>query len=375
MEQIKHFPPLPPEIMRTLSSAAEKKQFAPGDYLIKEHEKGKSFFIIESGQVEIFKGELPVGVIHDGDILGESALNGGLSNASAKALEPVAAFEISVEKLEKKLSKEQLLEIKNAIFERLLDKLSKVNKLASFMIRTHFEDEKTRMMMSRFIVFVLILVFLYVFAIQSVTILKLTVVSSSVISVPILLVCCLAMFRMMKRSHYPLKAYGFTLQNWRKDLLESILWTLPVLVALVICKWILISTIPSFSSVTLFDISPALNEGAGDVSRPVAALLVLSYTLFVPVQEIIYRGAMQSSLQRFLYGKNKILPAILVSNIPFSMIHFHLSLILVITTYILGIFWGYMFARQKSLLGVSVSHFLVGLFAFFILGLQDVLIF
>ena len=156
---------------------------------------------------------------------------------------------------------------------------------------------------------------------------------------------------------------------------ESILWTIPVLGALVLAKWILITIIPAFSSVSLFDLSPALNEGSGDVSPAVAALLVLSYTLFVPIQEIIYRGAMQSSLQLFLSGKNKTTLAILVSNIPFSMIHFHLSIILVVTTYILGLFWGDMYARQRTLVGATVSHFLVGLFAFFILGLQDVLIF
>ncbi|MBS0629483.1 MAG: cyclic nucleotide-binding domain-containing protein [Verrucomicrobia bacterium] len=375
MEQLKHFPPLSDEIMQTLYKASAKKEFATGEYLIKEHEKGNSFFIIEKGEVEIFKGNVPVGVIHKGDILGESALNGGTRNASAKANTPVEAIEVSVDTLSKTLSKEQLLAIKSAIFERILEKLSKVNKLATFMIRQHFEDEKARSLMSRFIIFVLILVFLYVFAIQSVTILKLTVISSSVISVPILIICCLAMVSMMKNSRYPLKTYGFTLENWPRVVVESILWTIPVLLALILCKWILITVIPAFSSVTLFDISPALNEGAGDVSPAVAALLVLAYTLFVPVQEIIYRGAMQSSLQLFLSGKNKTILAILVSNIPFSMIHFHLSVILVVTTYILGVFWGYMYARQKSLLGVSISHFLVGLFAFFILGLQDVLVF
>jgi len=374
MEQLKNFPPLPEEIMKILSSVAIKKQFAEGEYLIKEKQKNRSFFIIEEGEVEIFKGDFPVGVVNKGDILGESALNGGLTNASAQALRPVEVFEVSVDALAEKLTKEQLLEIKNAIFERILDKLSKVNKLASFMIRQHFEDDKTRALMSRFIIFVLLLVFLYVFAIQSVTILKLTLISSSIISVPILLICGIVMFGMMKRSHYPLKTYGFTLENWKKSIVESIVWTIPVLFAFVICKWILIHTIATFSSLPLFDISPDLNKGAPHVGPAAVALLVISYTLFVPVQEIIYRGAMQSSLQQFLTGKNKTTLAILVSNIPFSMIHFHLSVILVITTYILGVFWGYMYARQKNLIGVSVSHFLVGLFAFFILGLQDVLI-
>lgn len=375
MEQLKHFPPLPPEIMEELRANATMKNFAKGDYLIRENEKGTSFFIIEEGEVEVLKDSLPVGIVHKGEILGESALNGSWRTASARAASPVRAIEISVKALTQKLTKAQLAEIKTAILERLLDKLAKVNKLATFMIRQHFNDEKAKALMSRFIICVLILVFLYVFAIQSVTILNLTLVSSSLISIPILIICCATMFGMMKQSNYPLKSFGFSLDNWGRHIGESILLTIPVMIGLVAIKWVLIKTLPVYSSLPLFHISPALNVGAGSVSPLASAFLVLSYSLFVPVQEIIYRGAMQNSLEIFLSGKNKTTLAILVSNIPFSMIHFHLSVILVVTTYILGFFWGKMFARQRTLVGVSVSHFLIGLFAFFILGLDGILIF
>lgn len=357
------------DILEKLHARSHTKNFAPGDFLLREGERGHSFFIIEDGEIEILEEDSHVGVIHKGDILGESALNGGTRNASAKALTPVKATEISV----KGLSKDQIAVLKEAIFDGVLEKLSKVNKLTAISVRQHFEDEKTKAHMGRFIVYVLLLVFIYVFAIQSVTILKLNVISSSVISVPILIICCLTMFGMMKQSGYPLKTYGLNLENWKKALLESILFTVPVLIALVVIKWILIRTIPLFSDLPLFDLTPALNKGAPPISTEMAAFFVIVYSIFVPVQEIIYRGAMQSSLQLFLGNKTTL--AILVSNIPFCMIHFHLSLILVVTTYILGIFWGYMYARQKTLLGVCVSHFLVGLFAFFILGLEGVLIF
>lgn len=374
MDQLKHFAALPHEIKEKLHASAQEKNFAPGEYLIKENEKGDSFFIVEEGEVEVLKDNLQVGVVRKGDILGESALNGGLRNASARALGPVRVTEVSVQSLSKKLSKAELSLIKYEIFERLLDKLSKVNKLATFAIRQHFDDEKAKALMGRFMVCVLILVFLYVFAIQSVTILKLNLASSSFISIPILMICGATMYGMMKKSHYPLNMYGFNLENWKRAVVDSVLLTIPVLIALVVCKWILIQLVPAFSDLPLFDVSPALNDDV-TVSPGAAILLVLGYVLFVPVQEIIYRGAMQSSLQMFLLGKNKTTVSILVSNIPFCMIHFHLSLILVVTTYILGVFWGYMFAKQKTLVGVSVSHFLVGLFAFFILGLQGVLIF
>lgn len=375
MNQLKRISALPENIVKTLYACSKTIDFKTGDLVIKEKEEGDSFFIIEEGEIEVLKDDVQVGVIRKGDVLGESALNGGIHNASAKAASPAKLIKVSVKALTEMLSSEQLLQIKYAIFEGILDKLSKVNKLTTFAVRQHFEDEKAKAHMSRFIICVLILVFLYVFAIQSVTILKLNIFSSSVISVPILIICCITMFIMMKQSGYSLRTYGLNLENWKKSLVDSILLTIPVIVALILIKWALIKIFPIFSDLPLFDLSPALNKGAPPVSTGVSFFLVFVYSLFVPVQEIIYRGAMQSSLQLFITGRNKVTLAILVSNIPFSMIHAHLSLLLVITTYILGVYWGYMYARQKTLVGVCVSHFLVGLFAFFILGLEGVLIF
>jgi hypothetical protein len=35
-----------------------------------------------------------------------------------------------------------------------------------------------------------------------------------------------------------------------------------------------------------------------------------------------------------------------------------------------GLLWGALFARQKSIVGVSVSHILCGWFGFFVLGFE-----
>jgi CRP-like cAMP-binding protein/membrane protease YdiL (CAAX protease family) len=375
IDQMQFFSFFPKEILEKLMLCAKIRKVEDGEFILRENEKGASFFLIKEGEIGILKDLAQVGVIRKGDVLGESSLNGDLRNASAKALGQAVVIEVSVPALSKKLSQAQFSFVKNAIFERTLDKLSKVNEVVSLSIKQRLEDEMAKEHMSRFIVYVLFLVFVYVFVIQTVTILKLNLLSSSLISIPILILFGIAMLLMMKKSGYPMRMYGFTLENWRSSLTESFLFTLPILVALVALKWLLIRHVTAFSSLTLFHISPALNNGAPPVSNGVAALLVIVYVLFVPLQEIIFRGAIQSSLQHFLVGKNKTLAAILVSNIPYCMIHFHLSLILVVLTYLLGSFWGWMYSRQKTLIGVCFAHFLTGLFAFFILGLQDILVF
>lgn len=374
-DQLKIFSSLPKKIIRNLAHCATQRNIEAGDFLILENEKRTSFYIIEEGELEILENQIKLGVLRKGDILGEASLSGGASLVSARALGPVVVIEISMLDLAKKLSPSQIVHIKSAIFERELDKLSRSNRIASLAIKQNLEAGKANELMGRFIIYLLTLVFIYVFVLQAITILKFNPISSSVISIPSLLIFGSAILVMMKKSGYPLSTYGFNLKGGVKALVESSLITIPILIALVLLKWSLIHTVHDFSHLKLFHISSALNRGAPKITHLEAGLLVSVYILFVPVQEFIYRGGIQSSLQLFLTGKNKTLQAILVSNIPFCMIHFHLSIILVVLTYFFGLILGWIYARQKTLIGSCFCHFIVGLFAFFILGIQDIFIY
>lgn len=368
------FDSLPKSTIEKLSAHMKVRYFKDGEYLMKENESSNFFFIIEEGEVEIIKGTYPIGILYKDDFLGESALIGRPRNASARAKGNVKTVEFPTARLAKILTSDELSKIKSLVFEREFNKLSRLNQVASLSIKQNYENVKAKENMGRFIVYVLTLIFLYVFTIQAVTALKLNLVSSSVVSIPILLIMGCFMFLMMLQSGYPLTAYGFRFKGGVKALVWSGLWTIPVLLFLTLGKWILIQKVPQFSSLQLFHMSPALSPGAAPVSNFEAAILVLAYTVFVPVQEVIFRGAMQSSLQLFHPGRGGVLQAILISNIPFCMIHFHLSLILVVLTYCLGSFWGWMYAKQKTLIASCFSHFIIGLYAFFIIGIQDVLV-
>ncbi len=367
------FASLPIETIEKIKSCAKSSYFAADDFLVVENEKGSSFFLIEEGEVEILKDQIPIGMLRKGDVLGETSLINRARTASAKAKGAVTAIEISVPPLKKELTPAQFAVLKNAILEKEIDKISNVNKIAALSIQQNFEDLKAKEHIGQFIVYLLAFIFIYVFAIQSVIAFKLNIVSSSIISIPILLILGIAMYLMMKRSGYPLETYGFTLKGWKGALIESALFTIPIFIFLIILKWVLIHTVHQFSHLTLFHISPSLMPGE-HVSHLEGAILVMVYALFVPVQEMVFRGAIQSSLEKFLSKKNKISFAIFVSNIPYALIHFHLSLILVVLVYFFGSFWGWMYSRQKTLVGPVFSHFIVGLFAFFILGIQDILV-
>jgi len=61
--------------------------------------------------------------------------------------------------------------------------------------------------------------------------------------------------------------------------------------------------------------------------------------------------------------------AIIISNLMFAAGHVFISFWFSVAAFVPGLFWGWMFAKQRSLVGVMVSHVVLGLWAFFALGM------
>jgi membrane protease YdiL (CAAX protease family) len=90
--------------------------------------------------------------------------------------------------------------------------------------------------------------------------------------------------------------------------------------------------------------------------------------VLVPLQELIARGLLQSSFEEFLTGKHKAYIAIFLSNLLFSVVHFHLSLNIALSVFFTGLAWGWSYSRHHTLVGVILSHQIIGVWALFILG-------
>jgi CRP/FNR family transcriptional regulator, cyclic AMP receptor protein len=160
------------------------------------------------------------------------------------------------------------------------------------------------------------------------------------------------MVRMLLGSTYPLRTFGVTTENWRRSLLESMAFTAPIVAAMWIARLALHDRVEPGSPFANFDID----------------LRFLAYPLIVPLQEIMLRGAVQTSLTRFLIGKHHTLRAIVLSSILFGTTHMHISLPMTFTTILLSLGWGSLYARHRTLIGVSVSHYLIGMFGFALWG-------
>lgn len=100
---------------------------------------------------------------------------------------------------------------------------------------------------------------------------------------------------------------------------------------------------------------------------------IILYSIFTPIQEFIARGGVQSSFQEFLSGRSRKLIALLIANLMFSMTHLHLSTTFAMMVFVPGLFWGWLYSRRQTLVGVCASHLIIGLFAYYVVGFNALL--
>jgi CAAX amino terminal protease family. len=92
-------------------------------------------------------------------------------------------------------------------------------------------------------------------------------------------------------------------------------------------------------------------------------LLISLLLLFVigPGEEIYWRGYIQNSLSKKL-GENK---GYIISVLLYSGVHIITgNIMLVIAAFVCGVFWGWLYKKEKSLLPVIISHALWDLTVF-----------
>lgn len=99
------FAGMSPEGLKQLSEQAKVSEIASGQIIFQQGEPGRSFFLIESGSVEVFQTESdgtehPLAVLPQGDFFGEmSILECAPRTASIRATEPSVLHEITTGQL------------------------------------------------------------------------------------------------------------------------------------------------------------------------------------------------------------------------------------------------------------------------------------
>ena len=162
------------------------------------------------------------------------------------------------------------------------------------------------------------------------------------------LITLLIVVRMIINSRLPLQSFGITLQGWRGSLVESVAVSAVVIGLLFIFKiW----------ANTAF---PGLFKETELVRLQYFDLSYMGYIAVAPLQEFITRGTVQSTLTRLFSGPHNGFLAILVTSFLFGSLHVYSSINLAVVAVLTSWLWGWMYHRQKNLIGVGLSHFLIG---------------
>jgi CRP-like cAMP-binding protein len=385
-QQIMHLLPL----MKEVSVKA-------GTCLMQENTVSDALYLIKEGEATISKVDPVTGkpfhlsTLRAGDAIGELALltNNVPRSASIHATQDCVLYLFSITELHK-------LAVEETAFVNIVDKLTELAQAAKVAVTeqssyslllqnlgrhlsqrvrtanaTILEDSRkelahmqARTVMGIIIITVISIMSLYALALELLS--RTQLFTPTLLSTPLIAIFSLLVLVAIKKTHYPLSYFGLTLKNWHRCAFEGIIFTIPILILVALYKWILIHTSPGFAGHQVFE----FNLSAEKFNRPywtMLAMLVV-YVLLVPLQELMVRGALQGPLQELLISPRKNLWAILLSNLIFSTTHFHISLGIGLMVYLPGLFWGWLYARHKSLVGVTLSHQLLGVWALFVVG-------
>lgn len=362
--------------------------FQPDEFILREGEPSKSIYVILKGEVELLKQDASqkktykIATLGDGEfIAGLSILDNSPRENSIRVKKASTIITIPIDKLKnltppeyRFFNKVGMFSEEKKLFKKITSNLTReINKrihhVSVGMVERELNLAKLRINLATLMLYMILLLSIYTITLDTIRYLV-SNVNSTLIGIPILAIFSLAAFDYLKKTGYPLSFFGITVKNGMRSTIESLIFTLPILLVLFVFKYIVIHYHSSFKGVPLFDFMLFTGKpGETSLSSIVTtALIFLGYLTLIPLQELLYRGILQGSLQEFLVGRYKVILSIFGSSLVFSMTHSHISTTLMLLTLVLGMFWGWMYYRQKTLIGVSISHLMVGLWGTVLVG-------
>lgn len=344
-----------PEELKAILDVIQKLQFTAGEKIVTEGGEGDSLFIIESGEADVIKesdGGIVINRLRETDVFGELALfTGERRSATVLARTEVVAFKLLKKDFESLTASFPQITgtFLKKLYYQLTDSYKEMKELNTQL--TALNRQRSELASIFTSVVLVITAYTFILSILNASFLShyehaalIKFMSSRLIEAVTLLI----VVRIIIKSGQPAKNFGLSREGWKGQILESIWVTAAAIAFLLLFKRIAI----------------ALNFGIfTEVSLISVKYLDWSYATYIvvaPLQEFIARGVIQSSLQRLLVGRHNDFWAILITSFLFGSLHLFTSHNLAIAAVVTSWLWGWMFARQKSLIGVSLSHFFIG---------------
>ena len=354
----------------TIKPILHRVELDAGEILFREGTNEKDLYFLRKGSLTVTKKGFPVAVLGSGDWVGEIAalIRENKRTATVTAKKKCILWKLPLEKLGKATGNNDKIYLKliTGLSKRMAERVKSSTEVA---IEHKLEIAQTKMVMAEFLCAVLFGLASFLYAIKLIDVLNFNSKVTAVISIPLILLLSYFYLMFIKRSGLPISSFGLTWRNWKKSLFESLLCTIPLILASLLFKWALISTVPMFKDDSLLNFNHLLQSHFA-ISDWI--LITFGYALFVPLQALMVYGCMQTVFTKFFVSPNKVVLAIILSNLLFSVAHLHLSLSFAIFVFFIGCVWGWLYSRHHTIVGVSVSHMIMGIWGGLFMGLAAV---
>lgn len=375
------------EKMLVLYRITRETRLTPGSYLFHEGDTATDFYLVLKGELDILKHKEgtkfghgysdhehshAIAKLKEGHMVGEMGLiDSEPRSASVRAATTTLLLSISYGELSQLAERDATFsQIYQQVARNITQRLRTTNEVTVHALEQQVKEYKLRVSMGTFMVQTFTALCLFTFSLAYLTYLSATAASSSYVTIPMTIICAVVFGLMIKFSDLPLAAFGLTTQNWRRAVYEGVVYTSIFLAFITAAKWVELHYLSFLGAKALFEPFAHVKASGGNPTTVWASTLVFYWFIVSPLQELIARGALQGSLEVFLTGKRKITVSILVSNLLFATTHLFMSFEVAVIIFLPGLFFGWLYSRNKTLIGVIISHALMGSWVFWILGFR-----
>jgi CRP-like cAMP-binding protein len=334
-----------------------KEKTEPGTVLFNEDDTSDEIYFILKGEVEVLKWDethtqqYPLQTLGEGQVFGDvSYLTGASRSATVKALTPLSVIKLSRQVVREHHPEARQIEqiLANHIATINITRLQVGNEEHVRNLEQQVEELGTRLEFGTFLVMtiavftIITLVSRYVSTTETTfdpTSLSFLFIFGSALTVPVVYFTW--------RHRHPARDFGLVLGDWPRSLLE---------VGVILL--ILTSLLAVFMAVDTWFFNGTLLGLDFDLDR-FHFILGLIYLVSSFGQELLARGIIQGSMERLLMDERGV-QTIVWSSAIFAIMHINYGFIVIAVTFLASLLFGYVYWRQKSLLGVSVLHGMLG---------------
>ena len=345
-----------------------KRIYDANEEIIKEGESGSFIFLISEGSVIVRKNELKLSEIHEGNVVGLMAL----IDENPRSATVIAGDNGSMGYTISKEAWRNIFNDENSTIQLKLltnylkyqqDTVRNTNVLGLMEARGRVKEEKKRVMSAHFFAQMVLGMVIFTFALGYISDLA-SQTESTYVSFVLLAAYATWSFYYVRHSGISLESFGLNLKNFKPAIILNLKATFIFILFLFVLKYLLISYLPDQFGRQVIDFYQTEDEKLLSV-----ILIIVMYSVHAVFQEFIARACIQGGLMQFISGKWADWKAIILAALMFSSFHIMIDMKYAFMTIIPGLFWGYLFAKEKNLLAVSISHILIGIVAIFVLNI------